>query len=89
MGLTEWTKVAVERIPIPQIPPDRQRSFVEMVDRILAAKDANPWADTGELEAEIDRLVYAPYGLTEQEIALVEGWGAAVTGGGCRRMGSV
>lgn len=26
-----------------------------------------------QTEAEIDRLVYEPYGLTEEEIALVEG----------------
>ena len=29
-------------------------------------------ADTGEQEAEIDRLVYALYGLTEEEIAVVK-----------------
>ena len=30
-------------------------------------------ADTTALEREIDRLVYALYGLTEAEIAIVEG----------------
>ncbi len=30
-------------------------------------------ADTTALEAEIDQLVYARYGLTAEEIALVEG----------------
>ena len=29
-------------------------------------------ADTGEQEAAIDRLVYALYGLTEEEIAVVK-----------------
>lgn len=29
-------------------------------------------ADTSEEEAEIDQLVYALYGLTEKEIAVVE-----------------
>jgi hypothetical protein len=29
--------------------------------------------DTHTLEAEIDRLVYALYGLTAEEIAIVEG----------------
>ena len=43
------------------------------VDRILAAKQHNPAADTRALEAEIDRRVYALYGLTPEEIALVEG----------------
>jgi hypothetical protein len=36
------------------------------------AKRANPAADTGAPEAEIDRLVYGLYGLTEEEIAIVE-----------------
>jgi hypothetical protein len=33
----------------------------------------NPQTDIPSLEAEIDRLVYALYGLTEEEIAVVEG----------------
>jgi hypothetical protein len=46
---------------------------VDLVTRILAAKAANPTADTSALEREIDRMVYELYGLTEEEIALVEG----------------
>jgi len=45
----------------------------KVVDRILAAKRQNPGADTSELEAAIDRQVYALYGLTPAEIKLVEG----------------
>ena len=37
------------------------------------AKKADATADTAGLEAEIDRLVYALYGLTDAEIAVVEG----------------
>lgn len=44
-----------------------------LVDRILAAKKANPAANTAELESEIDALVYKLYGLTEEEIKVVEG----------------
>lgn len=40
---------------------------------VLAAKKANPQADTSKDEAEIDRLVYALYGLSEDEIKVVEG----------------
>ena len=43
------------------------------MERILEAKAADPDADTSELEREIDRLVYALYGLTEEETAAVEG----------------
>ena len=41
--------------------------------RMLAAKQRDPAADTRAIEAEIDRLVYALYGLTPEEIAIVEG----------------
>lgn len=61
----------VSPIPIPPQPNDEQISA--LVERILAAKRADPQADTSELEREIDRLVYALYGLTEEEIAVVEG----------------
>jgi hypothetical protein len=50
-----------------------QRPIVDIVDRILAAKAADPAADTTALEREIDRIVYELYGLTEEEIAIVEG----------------
>ena len=44
-----------------------------MLDHLLAAKQRNPAADTRALEAEIDRRVSALYGLTADEIAIVEG----------------
>lgn len=44
-----------------------------LVDRIQSAKKADPAADTSALEAEIDQLVYKLYGLTDEEIAVVEG----------------
>ncbi|MBI2949476.1 MAG: hypothetical protein HYY23_17705 [Verrucomicrobia bacterium] len=43
-----------------------------LVDRILAAKQKNPAADTSALEREIDQQVYALYGLTPEEIKIVE-----------------
>jgi len=39
----------------------------------LAAKQSDPSSDTNALESEVDVLVYGLYGLTEEEIALVEG----------------
>jgi hypothetical protein len=43
------------------------------VKSILAARAQNPAADVTVLEAEIDRLVYRLYGLTAEEIKIVEG----------------
>lgn len=62
-----------KKLPIPDVPPERQQPLVALVDRILAAKSADPAADVSALEAEIDRLVYDLYGLTTPETAMVEG----------------
>ena len=39
----------------------------------LDAKKSDPNADTTALEKEISRLVYQLFGLTEEEIKIVEG----------------
>ena len=49
-----------------------QAPIVALVDRILAAKQRDARADTSEMEQEIDRHVYALYGLTPEEIQTVE-----------------
>ena len=72
MGVTRWFSISVETIPIPQIPAAEQRPFIRLVDSILAAKAGDSAADTGEQEAEINRLVYELYGLTDEEIAVVK-----------------
>ena len=38
----------------------------------MIAKEANFTADTSALESEIDRLVCQLYGLTDEEIAVIE-----------------
>jgi type II restriction/modification system DNA methylase subunit YeeA len=50
-----------------------QQSIISCVQTILAAKKQNPAAATSALEREIDQQVYALYGLTREEIAIVEG----------------
>lgn len=46
--------------------------IISLVDRILAAKKANPQADTSEWEKEIDKLVYHLYNLTYDEVLVVD-----------------
>ena len=72
-GYYEYKPMFIERLPIPKITAAKQRPFIRLLDRILKAKAADPSADTAEQEAEIDRLVYALYGLTEEEVRAVEG----------------
>ena len=61
--------------PMPRSFAPHEKTLMATVDRILAAKQANPAADTSALEREIDQQVYALYGLTPEEIAIVEGGG--------------
>ena len=52
--------------------PKSQNSIELVVNKILTAKNANPKADILTFEAEIDHLVYDLYGLTDEEIKIVE-----------------
>lgn len=63
----------VRNIPIVEISEKDQQPFIEKVDEILALKKDNPLADTRLLEREIDFMVYGLYGLSEEEIGIVEG----------------
>ena len=60
----------MEILPIPKIPEPDQAPFVNLVNRIVARKAQG--ADTTALEQQIDRLVYKLYGLTYDEVLLVE-----------------
>lgn len=67
-----WVPETVFRYPIPMISAAQEKRLARLVDRVLAAKTRNPEADTTELESEIDTLVYTLYGLTPEEIAILE-----------------
>lgn len=58
------------QIPIYPATKTQQSPIIERVEKILAAPDS---PNVPQLEAEIDSLVYNLYGLTDEEIALVEG----------------
>jgi hypothetical protein len=47
--------------------------FNILYDKIVSQKQQSPQNDTSLLEKEIDVLVYQLYGLTEEEIAIIEG----------------
>ena len=68
-----FTPDMINNFPIPKITAAEQRPFIRLVERILAVKEVDPSVDTSELEAEIDQLVYNLYGLTDEEVAVVEG----------------
>jgi adenine-specific DNA-methyltransferase len=64
--------------PLSEIPLKRATRAIELevvriVDCILDAQRSAASSDTSALEHEIDQQVYALYGLTPEEIAIVEG----------------
>lgn len=58
------------QIPIPEVTEKGKAPNIALVNQILADPD-NP--EVPRLEADIDRLVYALYNLTPEEIAIIEG----------------
>ena len=100
-GYYEVQPDGLEAFPIPPATDEQKAPIIELVQKILAAKeDAQTGFDSAQptnqstnrpmrcrvsgvepvvegdipaLEAEIDRLVYALYDLTAEEIAVVEG----------------
>ena len=63
----------VSALPIPTVPTEKQKPVERLVERILSVKRRDAGADVSELERELDELVYALFGLTPEEISIVEG----------------
>jgi hypothetical protein len=65
-------------LPIPKLSEEKQKPFIEKVDQILEITKQsfydpkNPPKEQWELEKEIDEMVYELYGLSEEEIKVVE-----------------
>jgi type II restriction/modification system DNA methylase subunit YeeA len=72
-GYITCTKQYFENLPIKLINSTLQKVFIKIVNKIFLAKKSDPKADTTALEKAIDQLVYQLYGLTEEEIKIVEG----------------
>ena len=71
-GTRELRKVFFDKIAVKQISSESEKPFMELVTEIIEIKKQNPSADTTSLETQIDQMVYQLYGLTEEEIAIVE-----------------
>ncbi len=72
MGTNRWKKYKIELLPIKEPTYSQEQEIESKVNQILYLKKSDPKADTSQLEAEIDQMVYKLYGLTEEEIAIVE-----------------
>ena len=71
-GFVRFIAQYVSQIPIPSIKPAQKAAISKLVNQILDAKRTNPDATVSDLENEIDQIVYLLYGLTPEEIKIVE-----------------
>lgn len=62
----------VKTFPLPNIDEETRVVIDEKVSRILSAKQSDPSADTTAMENEIDFMVYKLYGLTYDEVLVVD-----------------
>jgi hypothetical protein len=69
----QTTLSELRKLPIPKIDLIKQQQIILNVDNILTLKQTDYTIDTTALESEIDQLVYQLYGLTADEIKIVEG----------------
>jgi adenine-specific DNA-methyltransferase len=72
MGTNRWKKYKIELLPI-KIPTNEIESDLEdLVNRIIAIKKESNEPYFNLLASQIDLLVYKLYGLTDEEIEIVE-----------------
>ena len=59
-------------IPIPEASQRQQQEIIDLVDCILSMKEADSMTDTSSLEGGINRYVYHLYGLTYDEVLIID-----------------
>ncbi|RLD73253.1 MAG: type II restriction endonuclease, partial [Bacteroidetes bacterium] len=68
----QTTLSELREILIPKVSLKKQNVIINKVNQILTLKKSDPKADTSQLENEIDQMVYVLYGLTDEEIGIIE-----------------
>jgi adenine-specific DNA-methyltransferase len=61
-----------DQLPVPKNYFTSQLPIITLVNQILAAKKENSQADTSALERQIDLMVYRLYGLSYEEVKLID-----------------
>ena len=72
-GYLAINKSTLEQLPMVDVCADKQEFIANLAIEIALSKQSDQSSDTSNLEAEIDRMVYELYGLTDEEIKIVEG----------------
>jgi len=77
---TNFTKEMINNLPLPLLNDEQKKPFISLVDNILTITTSGDYYENKEkqakvkgLERQIAQMVYELYGLTEEEIGVVEG----------------
>lgn len=62
----------LERMPVPNLPDAEIEPFIRLIDEIAQAESENDDVGARYLGYDLDSLIYALYGLTEEEDTAVE-----------------
>ena len=71
-ALAQVKRGHLAKLPVAPGENSGGKKLVDLVERMLSVRKKDPSADTSALEREIDQRVYALYGLTADEIKIVE-----------------
>ena len=79
-GYLAINKSTIEKLPLLDVPFNKQEEFINYVDKILTITRIDDYKNSSlkqakvqEYERQIDQMVYKLYGLTDEEIKTVEG----------------
>lgn len=71
-GGINFTKDMINNLPLPNVLGTVKNIIIGLVNNILEKRKTNASYDITEIQNEINRAVYRLYGLTKEEISLIE-----------------
>jgi len=69
-GYMEFRTIYVGQVPVPDIPPSERQTIEKLVRRLLDLRGEGPAVEA--LEQELNERVYRLFGLTAEEVRLIE-----------------
>ena len=69
-GYFEYKPMFVDKLPVPELSADQQKVLNDLAKKAQAGRTAG--ISTEDIEVRINQVVYAIYGLTDEEVAYIE-----------------
>ena len=62
----------IGKIPVPTISLEKQKEVSSLVEEIISTKKQSTEDDTSALEADMDQKIFEIYGLSDEEVRIIE-----------------